>query len=92
MLVTHSILKHKAIDPYRSVALRGMVRRTRLDMIWETLDDPNSSHKAWWISQFQSWLVMATVIFGTLQATEPPVLNPVTVAVVETCFDSVFLG
>eukprot|EP00434_Breviolum_minutum_P005761 symbB.v1.2.005076.t1/scaffold292.1/size239810/20 len=67
-----------------------MVRRTRLDMIWETLDDPNSSHKAWWISQFQSWLVMATVIFGTLQATEPPVLNPVTVAVVETCFDSVF--
>lgn len=30
-----------------------MVRRTRLDMIWETLDDPNSSHKAWWISQFQ---------------------------------------
>jgi len=54
------------------------------------LDDPNSSHKAWWISQFQSWLVMATVIFGTLQATEPPVLNPVTVAVVETCFDSVF--
>jgi len=67
-----------------------MVRRTRLDMIWETLDDPNSSHKAWWISQFQSCLVMATVIFGTLQTTEPPVLNPVTVAVVETCFDSMF--
>eukprot|EP00438_Fugacium_kawagutii_P019309 Skav220921 [mRNA] locus=scaffold1145:262907:267636:+ [translate_table: standard] len=29
-----------------------MVRRTKLDLIWETLDDPNSSSKAWWISQF----------------------------------------
>eukprot|EP00435_Cladocopium_sp_Y103_P039444 s1580_g10.t1 len=67
-----------------------MVRRTTLDLIWETLDDPNSSNKAWWISQFQSILVLATLIFGTIQTSETPIFTPTTVAVVETSFDSVF--
>lgn len=67
-----------------------VVRRTRLDYIWETLDDPNSSKTAWWLSQAQSCLVVFTIIFGTLKATEEEVLDPLTVAVVETCFDSVF--
>lgn len=67
-----------------------MVRRTKLDLIWETLDDPNSSNKAWWISQFQSYLVLATLIFGTIQTSETPIFTPITVAVVETTFDSLF--
>lgn len=67
-----------------------MVRRTTLDQIWETLDDPNSSNKAWWISQFQSLLVLATLIFGTIQTSETPIFTPTTVAVVETSFDSLF--
>ena len=65
-----------------------MVRRTTLDLIWETLDDPNSSKKAWWISQFQSFLVLATLIFGTIQTSETPIFTPTTVAIVETTFDS----
>lgn len=48
-------------------------RRTRLDLIWETLDDHNSSKSAWWISQLQSLLVIATVVFGTLEVTEDQV-------------------
>lgn len=67
-----------------------MVRRTTLDLIWETLDDPNSSKKAWWISQFQSFLVLATLIFGTIQTSETPIFTPTTVAIVETTFDSLF--
>lgn len=67
-----------------------MVRRTTLDQIWETLDDPNSSNKAWWISQFQSLLVLATLIFGTIQTSETPIFTPTTVAVVETSLDSLF--
>ncbi|CAK9068752.1 unnamed protein product [Durusdinium trenchii] len=65
-------------------------RRTRLDLIWETLDDHNSSKSAWWISQLQSLLVIATVVFGTLEVTEDQLLDPVTVAIVETIFDSIF--
>ena len=57
-----------AQDGRRSQPVLRLVRRTRLDMIWETLDDPNSSKKAWWISQLQSCLVMATIVVGTLEA------------------------
>ena len=69
-----------------------MYNRTMLDQIWETVDDPNSSRPAWWLSQFQSALVLATVIFGILETGETQIFTPTTVAVVETTFDSLCLG
>ncbi|CAK9080407.1 unnamed protein product [Durusdinium trenchii] len=67
-----------------------VVRRTRLDYIWETLDDPNSSKTAWWLSQ--AWAVTSGLHFLTplLFVYSCQLWSTTQVAVVETCFDSVF--
>ncbi|CAK9072443.1 unnamed protein product [Durusdinium trenchii] len=80
---------HDSEDATRPV-LR-LLYRSRRDQIWELLDDQNSSTAAWCISQFLKTLVIVNFVVTNLQTTEEQTIDPLTAAVMETIFDSIFL-
>ncbi|CAJ1336008.1 unnamed protein product, partial [Effrenium voratum] len=64
---------------------------TCTERLWELLDDPASSRLALWISMFFRVTVVTSIIVSNLQNLEEEVLNPVLAAVLETCFDTIYL-
>ncbi|CAJ1342689.1 unnamed protein product, partial [Effrenium voratum] len=66
--------------------------RSRLDQLWELLDDPNSSRAAWVISQSLKLIVIASVVITNFQTTEEITINSNLAAVMESVFDVIFLA
>ncbi|CAK9090129.1 unnamed protein product [Durusdinium trenchii] len=68
-----------------------LVHRTRLENLWEFLEDPDSSRLAWWTWNFLKVLVVISMLVSSIEAAETPMMNLVAVAVWETILDSIFL-
>lgn len=71
--------------------LLRLVERRRADIVWELLDDPNSSRAAWYISQLLKAVVILSVLWTNLQIIEEPVVDLGWACAVETVIDSLFL-
>ncbi|CAK9064005.1 unnamed protein product [Durusdinium trenchii] len=86
--------KNNREDEEEPVALKPLLRlveRSRLDMLWELLDDPSSSRTAWWVSQVLKGIVILSLLFSNLQTTEEPILDTAFAAAAETALDCIFL-
>ncbi|CAE7451232.1 KCNB1 [Symbiodinium natans] len=88
--VTRELGTLSAADKRIQPLLR-LVYRSRLDYVWELLDDPASSRWAWRVSQFLKMLVIFSVLISNLETTKPPMLDRNLVVVLQISFDAVFL-
>eukprot|EP00419_Tripos_fusus_P035535 CAMPEP_0172764520 /NCGR_PEP_ID=MMETSP1074-20121228/177411_1 /TAXON_ID=2916 /ORGANISM="Ceratium fusus, Strain PA161109" /LENGTH=89 /DNA_ID=CAMNT_0013599295 /DNA_START=50 /DNA_END=316 /DNA_ORIENTATION=+ len=62
-----------------------------MDAIWNALDDPDSSKAGRRFAQIMPAFILFAVMFSLLQSLQPPPIDDVVAAVVDTFIDFVFL-
>eukprot|EP00913_Durusdinium_trenchii_P003180 g2940.t1 len=69
-----------------------LVERSTLEIVWEFLDDQDSSRGAWWACLFLRTVVVVSLLLSLLQNTEEQIMDPVATAVWETSVDVLFVA
>ena len=77
-------------DARVTVAREWLGERRRCDIVWLTLDEPQSSRTAWWIAWCLRFLVATSVVVTCLEAGDEALLDASEAAVLETVIDSIF--